>query len=79
MFAKLAVTAALCGAIVMGGTEVLPEGSATSTGIRTGPSAASLEELVVQLLSEPERLRAIPVAPPPYWELKHLLKAALAP
>ena len=26
-----------------------------------------------------ERLRAIPVAPPPYWELKDLLKAALAP
>jgi hypothetical protein len=28
-----------------------------------------LEELVLQLLAEPERLRAIPVAPPPYWEL----------
>lgn len=38
-----------------------------------------LEELVLQLLAEPERLRAIPVAPPPYWELKELLKAALAP
>ena len=38
-----------------------------------------LEELVVQLLSEPECLRAIPVAPPPYWELKDLLKAAFAP
>jgi len=30
-------------------------------------------------LAEPDRLRAIPVAPPPYWELKDLLKAALAP
>ena len=30
-------------------------------------------------LADPERLRAIPVAPPPYWELKDLLKAALAP
>jgi len=38
-----------------------------------------LEELVLQLLAEPERLRAIPVAPPPYWELKDLLKAAFAP
>jgi len=38
-----------------------------------------LEALVLELLAEPERLRAIPVAPPPYWELKDLLKAALAP
>ncbi|MCP9775657.1 glycosyltransferase [Cyanobium sp. WAJ14-Wanaka] len=38
-----------------------------------------LEALVARLLAEPERLRAIPVAPPPYWELKDLLKAALAP
>jgi hypothetical protein len=42
-------------------------------------SIESLEELVLELLAEPERLRAIPVAPPPYWELKDLLKAALAP
>ena len=42
-------------------------------------SIEQLEELVLQLLAEPERLRAIPVAPPPYWELKDLLKAALAP
>ena len=32
-----------------------------------------LEELVLRLFAEPERLRAIPVAPPPYWELKALL------
>ena len=38
-----------------------------------------LEALVLRLFAEPERLRAIPVAPPPYWELKALLKAALAP
>jgi hypothetical protein len=38
-----------------------------------------LEELVLRLFAEPERLRAIPVAPPPYWDLKALLKAALAP
>ena len=38
-----------------------------------------LEELVLRLFSKPERLQAIPVAPPPYWELKALLKAALAP
>ena len=42
-------------------------------------SLEQLEELVLQLLAEPERLRAIPVAPPPYWELKDMLKAALAP
>ena len=42
-------------------------------------SVEQLEELVLELLAEPERLRAIPVAPPPYWELKELLKAALAP
>jgi hypothetical protein len=34
-----------------------------------------LEELVLRLFAEPEQLRAIPVAPPPHWELK----AALAP
>ena len=28
-----------------------------------------LEELVLQLLAEPERLGSIPVVPPPYWEL----------
>ena len=38
-----------------------------------------LEELVLRLFAKPERLRAIPVAPPPYWELKDLLKAAFAP
>jgi hypothetical protein len=42
-------------------------------------SLEQLEELVLELLAEPERLRAIPVAPPPYWELKDLLKAAFAP
>jgi hypothetical protein len=38
-----------------------------------------LEALVLGLFAEPERLRTIPVAPPPYWELKDLLKAAFAP
>jgi len=42
-------------------------------------SIEQLEELVLELLAEPEHLRAIPVAPPPYWELKDLLKAAFAP
>jgi len=44
--------------------------------------ASSLEELevlVLPLFAEPACLRAIPVAPPPYWELKGLLKAAFAP
>jgi hypothetical protein len=38
-----------------------------------------LEALVLRLFAEPARLRAIPVAPPPYWKLKDLLKAAFAP
>ena len=42
-------------------------------------SLEELEELVLGLFAEPERLRGIPVAPPPYWEFKGLLKAAFAP
>ena len=42
-------------------------------------SLEELEELVLGLFAEPERLRGIPVAPPPYWHLKDLLKAAFAP
>ena len=42
-------------------------------------SIDELEALVLRLFAEPERLRAIPVALPPYWELKDLLKAAFAP
>jgi hypothetical protein len=48
-------------------------------GVFWASSLEQLEALVLQLLADPERLRAIPVAPPPYWELKDLLKAALAP
>ena len=42
-------------------------------------SLEELEELVLRLFAEPERLQQITVAPPPYWELKDLLKAAFAP
>jgi len=42
-------------------------------------SLEQLEELVRVRLAEPEHLRAIPVAPPPNWELKDLIKAAHAP
>ena len=42
-------------------------------------SLEELEELVLRLFAEPERLRAIQVAAAPYWELKDLLKAAFAP
>jgi len=42
-------------------------------------SLEELEALVLRLFAEPARLLAIPVAPPPYWELKELLKAAFAP
>jgi len=36
-------------------------------------SIEQLEDLVLQLLAEPERLRGISVALPPCWELKDLL------
>ena len=42
-------------------------------------SIEELEALVRQLFSEPTKFKRIPVAPPPYWELKALLKRALAP
>ena len=42
-------------------------------------SFEELEELVLGLFAEPERLQQITVAPPSYWELKDLLKAAFAP
>ena len=42
-------------------------------------SLEELEKLVLRLFAEPQRLQAIPVAPPPYWELKDLLKEAFAP
>jgi hypothetical protein len=42
-------------------------------------SLDELEELVLHLLADPAALQAIPVAPPPYWELNSLLKAAFAP
>lgn len=42
-------------------------------------SLDELEELVLGLLANPAALRAIPVEPPPYWELSTLLKAAFAP
>ena len=42
-------------------------------------SLDELEELVLSLLADPAAFRGIPVAPPPYWDLKTLLKAAFAP
>jgi hypothetical protein len=49
--------------------------------LRVAAAAIRFETLalVLRLFAEPARLRAIPVEPPPYWELKELLKAALAP
>ena len=38
-----------------------------------------LENLVQRLFADPTKLRAIPVNEPPYWDLKALLKQALAP
>ncbi len=39
----------------------------------------AITALVLQLFAESERLRGISVAPPPFWELQVLLKAAFAP
>ena len=42
-------------------------------------SIEELEELVLRLFAEPNKLKRIPACPPAYLELKELLKAALAP
>ena len=42
-------------------------------------SIEELETLMQKLFTEPNKLKSIPVEPPPYWDLKALLKAALAP
>ncbi|MCB4408005.1 glycosyltransferase family 1 protein [Synechococcus sp. MU1642] len=42
-------------------------------------SIEELESLVQRLFAKPNKLKSIPVEPPPYWDLKALLKAALAP
>tara|TARA_B100000674_G_scaffold496362_1_gene526350 strand:+ start:515 stop:886 length:372 start_codon:yes stop_codon:yes gene_type:complete len=42
-------------------------------------SIDELEDLVVELFSEPNRLNIGVVSTPPYWDLKALLKEALAP
>ena len=42
-------------------------------------SIEELEERVLNQFAQPERLRAIPVEPPPYWELEVLLKVAFTP
>ena len=42
-------------------------------------SIEDLEILVQKLFAEPNKLKSIPVEPPPYWDLKALLKAAFAP
>ena len=42
-------------------------------------SIGELEALVRKLFTAPNKLRDSPIEPPPYWDLKELLKAALAP
>ena len=42
-------------------------------------SIEELEDLVQRLFRDPFQLKSIPVEPPPYWDLRALLKAALAP
>ena len=41
-------------------------------------SIEELEDLVQRLFANPHKLKSIPVNPPPYWDLKALLKEALA-
>ena len=42
-------------------------------------SIDELEVLVQKLFEEPSKLKSIPVEPPPYWDLKELLKKAFSP
>ena len=42
-------------------------------------SIEELEDLVQRLFADPNKLKSIPIGPPPYWDLRALLKAALAP
>ena len=42
-------------------------------------SVEQLEQQVLKLFAEPRVLQAIPVEPPPYWQLKDLLKTAFEP
>ena len=42
-------------------------------------SIEELEKLVLRLFSDPNKLRSVPVEPPPYWDLQALLKAAFTP
>ena len=42
-------------------------------------SIEALEDLVQRLFADPNKLKSIPVGPPPYWDLRALLKAAFAP
>lgn len=41
-------------------------------------SIKELEDLVQRLFADPSKLKSIPVTTPPYWDLKTLLKQALA-
>ena len=41
-------------------------------------SIEELEELVQRQFADPNKLKSIPVEPPPYWDLRALLKEALA-
>ena len=42
-------------------------------------SIEELEMIVLRLFADPNKLRSIPVEPPPYWDLQALLKAAFTP
>jgi len=42
-------------------------------------SIEELEDLVQRLFAHPNELKSISIEPPPYWDLRALLKAALTP
>ena len=67
--------------MVFGDRSLLGDNNALATrpDLFWANSIEELEALVQELFADPNKLRNLPIDPPPYWELKALLKEALAP
>ena len=67
--------------VIFGEPSLLGQNSplAERTDLFWASSIDELEALVQRLFADPSKLKRIRVAPPPYWDLKALLKEALAP
>ena len=67
--------------VIFGEPSLLGQNSplAERTDLFWASSIDELEALVQRLFADPSKLSRIHVAPPPYWDLKALLKEALAP